>query len=52
MDVNELYEIIAKLVNDGKGDYLVNIKGEDTWEIRSYGVDIEDERKEIVIKGI
>ena len=52
MDVEELYEIISELMKEGKGDYIVNIRGEDTWEIRACGVDIEDEHHEITIRGI
>lgn len=45
MEVSELYEILTKLIEDGKGSYIVTIRVEDTWEFNTYG-------NGIVIKGI
>ena len=53
MDLQELYEIITKLIEQGKGDYDVLIKFEEMECVsRSYGVDIEDNTKDIVINAV
>ena len=40
MKVNELIEKLNELVNDGKGDYVVEVEMHDL-----YGIEVDDRRK-------
>lgn len=51
MEVQELYEMLANLIGDGKGHYLVNIECLDGYEEHSNTLHIFDENQEISIVG-
>ena len=54
MFLEDLFETLKELMEQGHGDYLVCVAEEGDFEhtTKSYGVDIDYEHEEIVIKGI
>lgn len=46
MKVNDLLKICQKLVNEGKGDYIINIDG---LPLTNYDIDVIDAFKQLCI---
>lgn len=51
MTVEDLYEMLAELISQGKGEYLVNIECLDGYSEHSNTISIYDANKEISIVG-
>lgn len=51
MDIEELYGYLKTLMEEGKGHYRVLIETLDGCVEGTYGIDIEDNSTDVVIKG-